>query len=66
MIVAFEQQTLRSFAIDAIEVEMDEWRAIGEQIALFERMDSADPTAIIGLPLIWLAGALRNAGFAVP
>ena len=35
-------------------------------IALFERMDSADPTAIIGLPLIWLAGALRNAGFAVP
>jgi predicted house-cleaning NTP pyrophosphatase (Maf/HAM1 superfamily) len=29
-------------------------------------MDSADPTAIIGLPLIWLAGALRTAGFAAP
>ena len=33
-------------------------------ITLFERMDSEDPTAIVGLPLIWLAGALRNAGYA--
>ena len=35
-------------------------------ISLFERMDSADPTAIVGLPLIWLAGALRAAGFQAP
>ena len=35
-------------------------------ITLFERMDSQDPTAIVGLPLIWLAGALRSAGFTVP
>ena len=35
-------------------------------ISLFERMNSEDPTAIVGLPLIWLAGALRTAGFAVP
>jgi septum formation protein len=35
-------------------------------IALFERIDSQDPTALIGLPLIWLAGALRRAGFALP
>jgi septum formation protein len=35
-------------------------------ITLFERMDSRDPTAIVGLPLIWLAGALRTAGFTVP
>jgi septum formation protein len=35
-------------------------------ITLFERMHSEDPTAIIGLPLIWLAGALRAAGFQVP
>src|SRR4029079_6984340 len=35
-------------------------------ITLFERMDSEDPTAIGGLPLIWLAGALRRAGFTVP
>lgn len=31
-------------------------------ISLFERIDSQDPTALIGLPLIWLAGALRRAG----
>ena len=35
-------------------------------ITLFDRMDSEDPTAIVGLPLIWLAGALRKAGYAVP
>jgi septum formation protein len=35
-------------------------------ITLFERMESQDPTAIIGLPLIWLAGALRTAGFDLP
>jgi septum formation protein len=35
-------------------------------ITLFERMDSQDPTAIVGLPLIWLAGALRTAGYELP
>ncbi len=35
-------------------------------ISLFERVDTEDPTAIVGLPLIWLAGALRKAGYAVP
>jgi septum formation protein len=35
-------------------------------IALFESIDSHDPTALIGLPLIWLAGALRAAGVPVP
>ena len=35
-------------------------------ITLFERMESQDPTAIVGLPLIWLAAALRKAGFQVP
>ncbi len=35
-------------------------------IVLFERIDTEDPTAIVGLPLIWLAGALRAVGFAVP
>jgi septum formation protein len=35
-------------------------------VALFTRVESQDPTALIGLPLIWLAGALRRAGFAVP
>jgi len=35
-------------------------------ITLFERIDCHDPTALTGLPLIWLAGALRRAGFQVP
>jgi septum formation protein len=35
-------------------------------IALFESIESKDPTALIGLPLIWLASALRRAGYALP
>jgi septum formation protein len=35
-------------------------------IALFDRIEGADFTAIEGLPLIALAGALRTAGFPVP
>jgi septum formation protein len=35
-------------------------------IALFERIDSTDPTALTGLPLIWLADALRRVGLSVP
>jgi len=35
-------------------------------IALLERLESQDPTTIIGLPLIWLSGALRRFGYAVP
>ncbi|MBS0580950.1 MAG: septum formation protein Maf [Proteobacteria bacterium] len=35
-------------------------------ISLFESIDSSDPTALVGLPLIWLAGALRGGGYPVP
>jgi septum formation protein len=35
-------------------------------IALFERIESSDPTGLTGLPLIWLCGALRRAGIPVP
>jgi septum formation protein len=35
-------------------------------ITLFERIDTEDPTAIVGLPLIWLAGSLRAAGYQAP
>jgi septum formation protein len=34
-------------------------------IALFERIDSDDPTALVGLPLIRLTGMLRAAGVPV-
>jgi septum formation protein len=35
-------------------------------ICLFERIDSQDPTALIGLPLIRTAALLRAAGFRLP
>ena len=42
------------------------FRAEALGISLFECIESVDPTALIGLPLIWLAGALRAAGFRLP
>ncbi len=38
----------------------------GLGIALLESMDSDDPTAIIGLPLIRTAAMLRQAGYTLP
>lgn len=38
----------------------------GAGSALFERVDTEDPTALIGLPLIALARLLRAAGIAIP
>lgn len=35
-------------------------------VTLFDRVESQDPTGLIGLPLIWLAGALRRSGFVLP
>jgi septum formation protein len=35
-------------------------------ISLFDYIESVDPTALIGLPLIWLASALRASGFRLP
>jgi septum formation protein len=42
------------------------FRAESLGITLFECIESRDPTALIGLPLIWLAAALREAGFPLP
>lgn len=39
------------------------FRSEGLGVVLFERIESTDPSALVGLPLIWLAGALRRAGF---
>ena len=35
-------------------------------ITLFESIESQDPTALIGLPLIWVSSALRKAGYLLP
>ena len=42
------------------------FRAEALGVALFDCIESQDPTALIGLPLIWLAGALRAAGLQLP
>lgn len=42
------------------------FRVEGLGISLFESIESRDPTGLIGLPLIWLASALRRAGFVIP
>jgi len=38
----------------------------GLGIALFDRIESLDPSALIGLPLIAVAAALREAGVPIP
>lgn len=42
------------------------FKAEGLGIALFERIESSDPTALIGLPLIALARLLREMGIPLP
>jgi septum formation protein len=42
------------------------FKSEGLGIALFDAIDSSDPTALVGLPLIATARLLRQAGFAIP
>ncbi len=42
------------------------FKSEGLGIALFEQIESTDPTALIGLPLIAVAASLRDAGMPVP
>ncbi len=62
----------RVLASEEIEryVELDQpldcagsFRSEGLGIVLFERIETEDPTALVGLPLLWLGGALRKVGF---
>ena len=66
---------LRPLATDDIERYVDaeqpfdcagSFKCEGLGIALFEAIETRDPTALVGLPLIALAGLLREAGFALP
>lgn len=42
------------------------FKSEGRGIALFDAIETSDPTALIGLPLIATARLLRDAGFALP
>lgn len=68
-----DRTTVRFRALDAAAIEAyvrrdkpfdcaGGFRAEGLGVALFESIDSSDPTALIGLPLIWVAAALKRAG----
>lgn len=66
---------LRPLADDAIARYIDaeqpwdcagSFRCEGLGIALFEAIETRDPTALVGLPLIATARLLRGAGFVLP
>ncbi|HEX7048255.1 MAG TPA: nucleoside triphosphate pyrophosphatase [Gammaproteobacteria bacterium] len=42
------------------------FKSEGLGITLFERIENSDPSALMGLPLIALAGLLRDAGLQLP
>jgi septum formation protein len=42
------------------------FRIEGAGFVLFESVQTDDPTALIGLPMIWLAGRLRELGYLLP
>jgi septum formation protein len=74
---ALDTTTVRFRALTPAEIERyvdaeqpfdcaGSFKAEGLGIALFEAIESHDPTALVGLPLIALAGMLREAGFELP
>jgi septum formation protein len=63
----FDRPTVERYV--ALESPLDcagGFKSEGLGISLCESIDSADPTALIGLPLIRLCEVLRTAGFDVP
>ncbi len=52
----------RYVALDAPLDCAGSFRSEGLGVALFEAVETEDPSALVGLPLIWLAAALRRAG----
>ncbi|HHQ14306.1 MAG TPA: septum formation protein Maf [Chromatiales bacterium] len=42
------------------------FKSEGFGVTLMQRIENQDPTALQGLPLIWLAGCLRDRGIALP
>ncbi len=55
-------QVARYVELDAPLDCAGSFRSEGLGIALFESIESTDPTALVGLPLAWVAGALRALG----
>ena len=63
----FDEATIERYV--ALESPLDcagGFKSEGLGITLCESIDSADPTALIGLPLISLSRVLRGVGFELP
>jgi septum formation protein len=69
--------TVRFRRLDSAEIERyvdaeqpfdcaGSFKSEGFGIALFDAIESSDPTALVGLPLITVARMLREAGFELP
>ncbi|MBX9402453.1 Maf family nucleotide pyrophosphatase [Lysobacter sp. BMK333-48F3] len=76
-LTALDTTTVRFRELDAAEIARyvdaeqpydcaGSFKSEGLGIALFEAIESSDPTALIGLPLIATARLLRQAGYALP
>ena len=74
---ALDATTVRFRALSSEEIERylerepaldcaGSFKSEGLGIALFEAIESRDPTALVGLPLIATAQLLREAGFVLP
>lgn len=61
-----DDEIARYVALDAPLNCAGSYRIEAAGIALFDRVDCEDFTAIVGLPLLSLAAALRSFGYAVP
>jgi len=64
---ALDEATIERYV--ALESPLDcagGFKSEGLGITLCESIDSVDPTALIGLPLIALSGVLRGVGFELP
>jgi septum formation protein len=62
-----DEQTIARYV--ALEMPLDcagGFKSEGLGISLCESIDSADPSALIGLPLIRLSAVLRSVGFQLP
>lgn len=76
-LTAMDTTTVRFRALDLVEIERyvdaeqpfdcaGSFKSEGLGITLFEAIESHDPTALIGLPLIATARLLRQAGYLLP
>ena len=58
----FETEIARYIELESPLDCAGSFKSEGLGVALFEAVESRDPTALVGLPLIWVAAALARAG----